>query len=217
VGNDPLNATDPTGTMCFPLANGIGRSCAGAGLLNALGGDDDNGGASGSTGGASADAQNSERDAQEFASSSAETQEGQRNPNGLGAAFRGFGGGVVSVFTGTGRSIRFVGRGTGLLGSDEFSDFNRESVIVDEAINVLATNGAVRDEVASQALNAAQNIDLTSHNIGRATGRLVTGILLSPFGLSAVIGDVTSTVETGIEDGSRQLTDRIIESIIFGN
>ncbi|HEY8942040.1 MAG TPA: RHS repeat-associated core domain-containing protein [Cellvibrio sp.] len=32
VGNDPVNATDPTGTQCFAMTHGIGSVCAGAGL-----------------------------------------------------------------------------------------------------------------------------------------------------------------------------------------
>ena len=32
VGNDPFNATDPTGTQCFAMTHGIGSVCAGAGL-----------------------------------------------------------------------------------------------------------------------------------------------------------------------------------------
>ena len=151
------------------------------------------------------------------ASEAGSAQQTQRSQNGLGAALRGFGGGVASVFKGTGRAIRFIGRGTGLLGSQELADFNREGAIVDKAAEVLVTNEAVRNEVANQALNAAQNIELTSYNIGRATGRFVTGVVLSPLGLAAGIGDVTSTVETGIENGSRQLTDQIVESIILGN
>ncbi|HEY8942038.1 MAG TPA: hypothetical protein VIM59_17715, partial [Cellvibrio sp.] len=30
--NDPVNATDPTGTQCFAMTHGIGSVCAGAGL-----------------------------------------------------------------------------------------------------------------------------------------------------------------------------------------
>ena len=146
-----------------------------------------------------------------------DAQETQRSQNGLGAALRGFGSGVVSIFKGTGRAIRFVGRGIGVLGSQELADSNREGAIVDKAAEVLVTNEAVRNEVANQALNAAQNIELTSYNIGKATGRFVTGVVLSPLGLLAGIGDVTSTVENGIENGSRQLTDQIVESIILGN
>jgi RHS repeat-associated protein len=37
VGNDPVNATDPTGTSCFAMTHGIGSVCAGPGL--ALGDD----------------------------------------------------------------------------------------------------------------------------------------------------------------------------------
>ncbi len=137
--------------------------------------------------------------------------------NGVRAAIRGFGDGVISIFKGTGRAVRFIGRGTGILGKEELADFNREGAIVDKAAEVIFTNEAVRNEVARQALNAAENIDLTSYNIGRATGRFVTGVILSPFGLAAGIGDITNAVETGIDNGSRQLTDEIVESIVFGD
>ncbi len=140
----------------------------------------------------------------------------QSSQNGLGAAIRGFGGGVFSIFRGTGRTIRFIGRGTGLLGSQELAGFNREGAIVDKVAEVLVTNEAVRNEVANQVLNAAQNIDPTSYNIGRATGRFVTGVVLSPLGLAAGIGDVTRTVETGIENGSGRLAEQVVESVILG-
>ena len=69
------------------------------------------------------------------------------------------------MFKGAAKSIRFAGRGTGLLGSEELSDFNLEAELVDRAVYMLATDEAFRNEVANHAISATGTIELTSFHI----------------------------------------------------
>ena len=143
--------------------------------------------------------------------------ENYRRSYGFGAKVRGFFSGVGTIFKGGYRSIRFVGRGTGLLGQEEYDDFTREAEIVDKAAEVLYKSDAVRAEIGVRVISAGQNIHFTDYDIAKVTGRALTGAILSPLGVLATIGDVTNAVEVGVETGNERLLESAVEGFIFGD
>ena len=45
----------------------------------------------------------------------------------------------------------------------------------------------------------------------------MTGVILSPLGALATIGDGTKTVESGVDLGRQKLNERVVCSIILGD
>lgn len=103
---------------------------------------------------------------------------------------------------GTGRAIRFAGRGTGLLGSNEYSHFVLEGEIVDEGLKLYFTNKSVRDQVNRLIQDRIRNTDNPSYTKGFVAGRMALGLAGAPLGALAIIGDVTATVERNVERGT---------------
>ena len=119
--------------------------------------------------------------------------------------------GSVSVVEGVGNSLRFIARGTGLMGTEERLRWEAEGLAVDMAAKEYATNSVVRAEVNAQAYDAITS-NASAHNIGRLVGRSATGVLLAPAGALAAIGDGTRAVERVGVSGAEA-----VKRILFGH
>ena len=102
--------------------------------------------------------------------------------------------GPASVVTGIGNAFIFLGRGLGLMGSDEYLRWQAEALVVDAAVHVYATSSVVRTE-ATTRLGYAILLNTPPRDIGRLAARIVTGAALFPLGYAAAIGDGTRAVE----------------------
>ena len=108
--------------------------------------------------------------------------------------------GVASVGRGIGNSFRAIGRSTGLLGAEEQARWELEGKVVDFAFDQYLSNGTVRTEVNRRGFdlvvdinNANRNGEMKAYIFGRA----ITGVVLAPAGVVAVIGDFNRAVENG--------------------
>lgn len=114
-----------------------------------------------------------------------------------------------SIFTGAGNGIRFVARGTGLLGADEKKRWDAESENVDKFFDKYRTDQKFAAEVNKNAGTAAGKLYQESQN-GAAkafmAARVATGIITG-LGPSAALGDIARSVENG---------RTIVESVIGG-
>ncbi|WP_017444016.1 hypothetical protein [Gayadomonas joobiniege] len=54
---------------------------------------------------------------------------------------------------------------------------------------------------------------VTPKTVGHMIGRTVTGILLSPLGGLALVGDTTKSIETNVEKGAAKLNEVVIEAL----
>jgi len=104
----------------------------------------------------------------------------------------------------------YLSRSVGLLGTDEFRAENREGHIMDAVIAEAAKRPGLVAEGVKQGVGMAYD-NANSYNVSRATSRLVTGVVLSPLGALAAVGDVTYGIEQGY-----QTLNSVIEYAVYG-
>lgn len=131
--------------------------------------------------------------------------------------------GGASVFKGSYQSVRFVARGTGVLGKQEYSEFSKEAAIVDRSAIVggsilldTITSEEGRSLLTQEIYDAAQGFQTTRYQRGRIIGRLATGLFLAPLGALAGIGDVTHSVENQVEQGAVSINKNVLEDLMYG-
>ncbi|NVE01676.1 hemagglutinin repeat-containing protein [Massilia sp. BJB1822] len=124
-----------------------------------------------------------------------------------------FGDGAWSIATGTGNAIRFIARGTGLMGTEEYGRWEQEGNAVQDFANKYRNDKDFAKEVdraMGQALGKmyADNQDgwLKSFLLGRVTTGIFTG-----FGPAAFIGDTTRKAEEG-----HNVADSLLKGGILG-
>lgn len=125
---------------------------------------------------------------------------------------KGLAEGAWSVVTGIGNAFRDIGRGAGLYGQVEQTQWRVEDRVSTAFVKSYETNGSTRDFANKEALNVMSNIQWSPENIGRAIGRISTGILAAPAGAVAAAGDLSSAIEGGVHTG-----EAYVGSIIFGS
>lgn len=103
--------------------------------------------------------------------------------------------GSWSVVEGTGNGLRFIARGTGLMGPEERARFNQEGAEVDKFIKRYNEDSAFRSEV-NKALSQKAAALNTEEMKWRLNGRAATGTVTG-MGPAALIGDTTRAVENG--------------------
>jgi hypothetical protein len=112
--------------------------------------------------------------------------------------------GAVSVINGVGNAARFVGRGTGVMGSEEQTRWRQEAEVVDSVLSEYFSDQTFRGEVnaaiTDKAREAIQN-NQGGYEKWFVTGRVVTGVVIAPIllGPMALIGDTTRSVEKGYD------------------
>lgn len=115
-----------------------------------------------------------------------------------GDLISGFAKGAWSIAVGNGRAVRQVGRSGGALGRAEHEDFIREGEFADGVLHELSTNPQARELLYKGLKQAAMNAPYSDPNFqGYVLGRVGTGMLLAPLGVSATIGDGMHHVENG--------------------
>ncbi len=104
---------------------------------------------------------------------------------------RGLGDGAVSVARGLYNFARQVLRTGG-------PEANLEGEVLDLAVNTYITKPEVRRQVNRTVFDQAANLNnYSAYNIGRVIGRSLTGVVTSPAGLVAGIGDGLTALESG--------------------
>ncbi len=101
--------------------------------------------------------------------------------------------GAYSVFPGTYNAIRALGRGTGVLGPEEFRRFGQESDFIGDSLGQLAKHPGLAVRTARAALPILAKDPLLPYY---AAGRLLMGGL-TRLGPAATIGDALRAVEDG--------------------
>ncbi len=116
--------------------------------------------------------------------------------------------GVASIFTGLGRTGRYLGRSFGLRRRKEFEKANLEGHMADALVLHVANNPSLIPQGISAAVDkASENVNL--YNGSRVFGRTVTGLLLAPLGALAGIGDMTYGMDQGRIGIEEQLTQAV--------
>lgn len=109
-----------------------------------------------------------------------------------------FGDGTGSVATGVYNAGRFVARGIGVMGPDEQARWVIEGEVMDAMIDAYASNPEIRTQMNAKALNTLQQFNRNNQDgylKWYFTGRVTTGVVVSPFGFAAMLGDMTRAVE----------------------
>ena len=121
--------------------------------------------------------------------------------------------GAWSVATGTGNSIRFVARGTGLMGSEEQARWAQEGETVDKFFERRASDPEFRKQTNQLMVDQAKQFyqdNMDGEMKWFMTGRLGVG-MATGLGPAATIGDTTRAVENG-----HGVVDSAIRGGLFG-
>ncbi len=121
--------------------------------------------------------------------------------------------GAWSVVTGTGNSLRFVARGTGLMGAEEQARWSQEGAAVDQFFDRRASDPEFRQQTNRLAVDQAKQFyqnNMDGEMKWFMTGRLGVGAATG-LGPAASIGDMTRAVENG-----HNTIDAAIRGGLFG-
>jgi RHS repeat-associated protein len=119
--------------------------------------------------------------------------------------------GIVSVFTGAGNGVRFVARGTGILGTAEQQKWREAGKRIDEFASRYLHDPEFKREVNQGARDLTGKVlDENANGAGKAyiSGRVATGLITS-LGPAAMLGDATRAVESG-----NGIVDSVIDGIL---
>ena len=136
--------------------------------------------------------------------------------NGVWPAMAGAYSGAISIIEGSAKAVRFIARGTGMLGEEEYNRWKQEELLVNASASVILESEEVRNAIADRVVDSASEIEWSAFNISKAASRVVTGVLVSPAGLLATIGDSTSAVEDSVDGARDYLTENVTRGIILG-
>ncbi|MGV6825352.1 MAG: hypothetical protein ACWA5Q_00090 [bacterium] len=120
--------------------------------------------------------------------------------------------GIGSLYVGVGRAIRFTGRGLGFYGEREYAYWRAEGAVMDIALDAYVNNQWFRNQVNDRIAEYAG-----SQNKYYINSRFSWGIVASPVGTLATIGDFTHGAEIAIKAGiDVTAPDGFSDAVIIG-
>lgn len=75
----------------------------------------------------------------------------------------------------------------------------------------------LRSDVNGEIMNYIHTRSMDVYDREYLVGRYMTGLILSPVGALAIIGDTTHAVEYGLQNSSGVISNDITEAILFGS